>query len=70
MIVLLHSCADFLLVQIIYLVVYRIYFHPLSKFPGPKLASISDLWTVWYSIKGQSHLKAYEVHQKYGSNPW
>ncbi|TVY89915.1 Cytochrome P450 monooxygenase [Lachnellula willkommii] len=35
------------------------------RFPGPKLASISDLWTVWYSIKGQSHLKAYDVHREY-----
>jgi cytochrome P450 len=48
-------------------VVYRIYFHPLSRFPGPKLARLSDLWTVYYSIKGQSHLKAFEAHQKHGT---
>ena len=53
--------------QLGYLVIYRIFLHPLSKFPGPKLAVLSDLWTVYYSLKGESHLKAYEAHARYGT---
>ena len=53
--------------QLGFLVIYRIFLHPLSKFPGPKLAVLSDLWTVYYSLKGESHLKAYEAHARYGT---
>lgn len=28
--------------------IYLSYFHPASKFPGPKLASISNLWLSYY----------------------
>ncbi|KUI57994.1 Averantin hydroxylase [Cytospora mali] len=32
--------------------VYNAYFHPLSKYPGPKLASISDPWTSYFLCAG------------------
>jgi len=39
-----------LLAYVMSVVIYRLYFHPLSKFPGPKSAAISDFWLCsrWY----------------------
>lgn len=50
------------------LVVYRLYFHPLAKFPGPKLAAITDLNEFyWNALKdGQATHKRREWHAKYG----
>lgn len=49
-------------------VVYRLYFHPLAGFPGPKLAAI----TLWYEtyhdvwLRGKYVFKIKEMHKKYG----
>ncbi|KAI1141447.1 putative cytochrome P450 [Hypoxylon sp. FL0543] len=63
------ECAGGVLVAyLIGLVVYRLYFHPLSEFPGPKLAAA----TVWYEfyydgIKGGRYtFKIREMHEQYG----
>jgi hypothetical protein len=42
------------------------YFHPLSQFPGPFLASVSRFYLVYYNLIGKEYLKEYELHQKYG----
>lgn len=47
-------------------VVYQRFFHPLSSFPGPFLASLTDLWQVhqFLTLKQPYHLT--ELHKKYG----
>ena len=47
--------------------IYRRYFHPLSKYPGPFLASITRWWMVSeiFSGKHEQHIRA--LHKKYGS---
>lgn len=53
------------------LVIYRLYLHPLAKFPGPKLAAI----TLWYEFYhdvvrgGQYVFKIDELHKTYGKTP-
>jgi hypothetical protein len=46
--------------------IQRVYFHPLSKYPGPKLRIATripghiEIWT------GVRHLKIGELHRRYG----
>ncbi|EEQ28280.1 benzoate 4-monooxygenase cytochrome P450 [Microsporum canis CBS 113480] len=48
--------------------VYRLLFHPLSGFPGPKLAAISHLYEFYYDvIRGGTYIKKIDLmHQRYG----
>lgn len=51
--------------------IYRLYIHPLSKFPGPKLAAISSVYEFYYSVlKGGMFIREMErMHEKYGKSP-
>ena len=53
------------------LVIYRLYFHPLAKFPGPKYAAISRWHEFYYEVvkKGQFTFKVQELHKQYGMSP-
>ncbi|KAJ0109328.1 hypothetical protein J7T55_000253 [Diaporthe amygdali] len=48
------------------LIIYRLYFHPLAKHPGPFLAKITDAYMLWHSYKGDRHLELWRMHQRYG----
>lgn len=45
---------------------YRLYFHPLARYPGPFLAKISDMYGVWHSMMGRLHIETEKGHRKYG----
>ncbi|KAF2739714.1 cytochrome P450 [Polyplosphaeria fusca] len=47
--------------------VYRLFFHPLAKIPGPKLAAATTLWNAHYDINASGLCKILpELHKKYG----
>jgi hypothetical protein len=46
--------------------IYNVYFHPLSKFPGPKLWAASRLPFIYYLLTGQLVRRVKEFHDIYG----
>lgn len=50
------------------LVFYRLFLHPLARFPGPKLAAISRWYEGYYDVVqgGQYTPKIAELHREYG----
>ncbi|KAF2971356.1 hypothetical protein GQX73_g2178 [Xylaria multiplex] len=50
------------------LAVYRLFWHPLARFPGPKLAAVTRYVEAYYDVvcNGQYEFKIAEMHEKYG----
>ncbi len=48
--------------------IYRLYFHPIARFPGPKLAALTRWYEFYYEIvkQGQMTFHIQELHKKYG----
>lgn len=48
--------------------VYNLHFHPLAKFPGPKMAAASEWWLAYVEVIKQESLskKLWELHEQYG----
>ncbi|KAK3348761.1 cytochrome P450-like protein [Lasiosphaeria hispida] len=49
------------------LVVYRLFFHPLAKYPGPFFAKLTDAYMLYHAWKGDRHLEFWRMHEKYGT---
>ncbi|GMG26464.1 unnamed protein product [Aspergillus oryzae] len=47
-------------------VIYQRYLHPLAKYPGPFLASITDLWQVHQFLSLQQPYNLTALHERYG----
>lgn len=47
-------------------VVYNLFFHPLRRFPGPKLWAATPLPAALSVLRGLSHVKILELHKRYG----
>lgn len=61
-------CITAFLLYLVALAVYRLYFSPLAKFPGPKLAALSTWYEAYYDLylEGQYQWKIKEFHKRYG----
>ncbi|KAJ0373804.1 hypothetical protein COL26b_008003 [Colletotrichum chrysophilum] len=46
--------------------IYNLFFHPLAKYPGPRLAAGTPLWLVSAIIGGRQPDDTLKLHEKYG----
>jgi len=48
--------------------IYRLLFHPLARFPGPKLAAVTTLYEGFYDIvyQGKYIWQIEKMHKKHG----
>ncbi|EHK22093.1 uncharacterized protein TRIVIDRAFT_191731 [Trichoderma virens Gv29-8] len=60
------ACAQAVIIYCIWRIIYQIYFHPLSKFPGPWLAAVTYLYKFRLVVSGNHHKIIDELHKKYG----
>ena len=70
----LHNLLFALLAFSVYCIfsaVYRLYFSPLAKFPGPKLAALTLWYEFYYDVikRGRYTWKIAELHERYGLFP-
>jgi hypothetical protein len=54
---------------ILVLIAYRLWWSPLAKFPGPKLAAVTRWYELYYDIycSGQYTFQIIRMHEKYGT---
>lgn len=52
--------------QFVALAIYRVYFHPLAKYPGPLLAKLTQWAEARSAWQGRRFLDLHLMHEKYG----
>ena len=67
----LPAIAGIWCLHLVGVAIYRLYFHPLARFPGPKLAALTKWYEFYYEVvlKGQFTFHIDDLHKKYGIAP-
>jgi hypothetical protein len=62
--------SELYLMYIVCVGIYRLYFSPYAKFPGPKLAALTYGYMFYYDalgVKGQYIYKIQQLHEEYST---
>lgn len=59
------------LCSLVGLAIYRLFSHPLSKFPGPKIAAVTRWYEFYFSVikRGEIMWTVQDWHKRYGGLP-
>lgn len=52
--------------SILGLTLYRLFFHPLAKVPGPRSAAVSNIWYARQVVRGNLYSLGKCLHRQYG----
>jgi hypothetical protein len=65
---LLGGAGAVLVLYGVFVIIYKLCFHPLAKFPGPKLAALTQFYEIYFDIakKGRFIWEIERMHEKYG----
>jgi hypothetical protein len=55
-----------LIVYCVVWIIYAMFFHPLRHIPGPWLASVSRIWIIIHTARGDMEFTQRALHKKYG----
>lgn len=59
-------CLLFASVGVLAIVVYRLHFHPLSRYPGPFWARITSFPSYWHTLRQDRHIWLWRLQEEYG----
>ena len=64
----LAAGAGILVLYVVCGAIYRLYFSPIAKFPGPKLAALTLWYEFYYDVikRGRYTWEIGKMHKKYG----
>ena len=57
--------------SVVCLYLYRLFFHPLAKYPGPKLAAATNWYEFYYDVIQHGNFTHHiqQLHKQYGMHP-
>lgn len=62
----MHSVFIIIIFLSLFYVLYQRFLHPLSRYPGPFLASLTDLYKVYLLYTGRLPALLLQLHEKHG----
>lgn len=62
----IFSILTLIITCILATAIYRLFLHPLSSIPGPRLAAVSNVWYAYHARNGRIAKLGETLHQRYG----